>query len=253
MEAGLLQDGDEFRARPKLAQERLAARTAAAAASGGAADGALDRTAVQRFQQAADSALLSADGPNWYRGAALCSEVAEADVLMPLLQQFGVDAARRRPHADARPRAVTRFDGRVVKLDAGMNRAAYKGRAAALFLEPAGLSVRYAGEAAAVPLQPEGLFVAPNELDDATVLAAMRDGDVTVDRRRAAPNELDVSVSHGGKRIPAVFQVRNEAAARKEVAAYAARSPARPGRRARDGRCARCRDSVACCRHAPNG
>ena len=89
------------------------------------------------------------DGPNWYRGAALCNEVAESDVLLPLLQQFG--AARlvvgHTPTRDLR--AVTRFDGRVVKLDAGMNRAAYKGRAVALFIQPSGLSVRYAGEPAA--------------------------------------------------------------------------------------------------------
>lgn len=218
-QAGLLLPGDEFRARPKLAQERLAALNAAATASGGAADGALADT-VRRFQQAADSDLLAADGPNWYRGPALCGEVTEADVLLPLLQQFGVGrlVVGHTPTRDLR--AATRFDGRVVKLDAGMNRAAYKGRAAALFVQPSGLSVRYAGEPEATALQPEGLFVAPNELDDGAVLAAMREGVVTVDAPRG-PNEMAVSVSHGGKRIPAVFQVRNDAAARKEVAAFA--------------------------------
>jgi hypothetical protein len=218
-QARLLQPGDEFHARPQLARERLAAMTAAAAASGGTTDGAL-ADAVQRFQAADDEPLLSPDGPNWYRGAALCNEAAEADVLHPLLLQFG--AARlvvgHTPTRDLR--AVTRFDGRVVKLDAGMNRAAYKGRAVALYLPPAGpLSVRYAGEPDATPLQPEGLFVAPNELDDASVLAALSDGEVTVAGPRG-PNELNVSVSHAGKRIPAVFQVRTADAARKELAAY---------------------------------
>ncbi len=175
--------------------------------------------AVQRFEAAADSDLLSVDGPNWYRGAALCNEVAESDVLLPLLQQFGV-ARLVVGHTPTRDlRAVSRFDGRVVKLDAGMNRAAYKGRAVALFIQATGLSVRYAGEPAAVPIQPEGLFVAPNELDDASVLAAMRDGEVTVDSPRG-PNELNVSVSGGGKRIPAVFQVRSPGAIQREVAAY---------------------------------
>ncbi len=217
-QARLLQPGDEFRARPKLARERLATQTAAAATSGGTADGAL-ADAVQRFDAAADSDLLSADGPNWYRGAALCNEVAETDVLLPLLQQFGV-ARLVIGHTPTRDlRATSRFDGRVVKLDAGMNRAAYKGRAAALFIQPSGLSVRYAGEPAATPVKPEGLFVAPNELDDASVLAAMRDGNVTVESPRG-PNEMNVSVSHEGQRIPAVFQVRAHDAARKEVAAY---------------------------------
>lgn len=100
-----------------------------------------------------------------------------------------------------------------------MNHAVYKGRAVALFLQPSGLSVRYAGQSDATPPQPEGLFVAPNELDDASVLAALRDGEVIVTGPRG-PNELNVSVSQGGKHIPAVFQVRGEREARKEVAAY---------------------------------
>jgi hypothetical protein len=217
-QAGLLQQGDAFHARPQLARERLSVLTAAASASGGTADGALTG-AVQRFEAADDDALLSPDGPNWYRGAALCNEAAEADVLLPLLQQFGATrlVVGHTPTRDLR--AVTRFDGRVVKLDAGMNRAAYKGRAVALYLQPSGLSVRYAGEPDATPLQPEGLFVAPNELDDASVLAALSGGEVTVTGPRG-PNELNVSVNHAGKRIPAVFQVRNAAAARKEIAAY---------------------------------
>ncbi len=214
-QAKLLQAGDEYHARSQLAKDRLAAT---AAANGGTSDAALTDT-TQRFDAAASSALLSQDGPNWYRGAALCNEAAEADVLLPLLQQFG--AARlvvgHTPTRDSR--AATRFDGRVVKLDAGMNRAVYKGRAAELVFEPSGLSVRYAGEPDATPLKPEGLFVAPNELDDTSVLAALRDGEVTVTGPRG-PNELNVSVSQGGKHIPAVFQVRSERSVHKEVAAY---------------------------------
>ena len=214
-QAKLLQKGDEYYAQPQLAKDRLAA---AAAANGGRQDAALTDTTL-RFEIAANSALLSQDGPNWYRGAALCKEASEADVLLPLLQQFG--AARLVVgHTTTRDsRAATRFDGRVVKLDAGMNRAVYKGRAAALLLEPTGPSVRYAGQADATPLQPEGLFVAPNELDDASVLMVLRDGEVTVTGPRGS-NELNVSVSQGGRRIPAVFQVRTQDAARREVAAY---------------------------------
>lgn len=100
-----------------------------------------------------------------------------------------------------------------------MNRAVYRGHPAALFIEATGLSVRYAGEPKAVPLQAEGLFVAPNELDDASVLAALRDGEITVTGPRA-PNELNVSVSFAGKRIPAVFLVEDANAAKREVAAY---------------------------------
>jgi hypothetical protein len=213
-QAGLLQAGDAFNARPELAAERLAAR-----ASGGAATPADLEAAVKAFAQADDHPLLNPDGPNWYRGAALCREAAEADVLEPLLRQFGVTrlVVGHTPTRDRR--AVTRFDGRVVKLDAGMNRAAYKGRGAALAIEGTKLSVRYTGEPAAVPLEPEGLHVAPDAVPDAAVAAALGEGAVTVTGPRA-PGELEVMVEHAGRRIPAVFQQRNARDVRRELAAY---------------------------------
>jgi hypothetical protein len=209
-QAQLLQPEDDYDARPALARDRLAARSTA---PGELTD------AVQRFATAAVNPLLEESGPNWYRGPALCREAVEADVLGPLLQQFG--AARlvigHTPTRDSR--AVTRFDGRVVKLDAGMNAAVYKGRAVALLIAPSGLSVHYAGEAGNAPLQPEGLFVAPNEVDEASVLAALQEGAISVTGPNG-PNEMKVSVSHGGKRVPAVFQVRGTDAAQRELAAY---------------------------------
>jgi hypothetical protein len=136
-----------------------------------------------------------------------------------LLQQFGVARVVVGHTPTRNLRAVTRFDGRVVKLDAGMNHAVYKGRGAALFIEGPKLSVRYTGEPQAGTLEPEGLYVAPNALDDASVAAALKDGTVTVIGPRG-PGELDVTVEHQGRKIPAVFQQRNAAATRKELAAY---------------------------------
>ena len=233
-QGGLLQPGDEFHARPQLAKERFAAMSTAASAGGGATDGAWP-TRCSGSRQPTTTPCSPRTGPNWYRGAALCNEAAEADVLHPLLQQFSVSrlVVGHTPTRDLR--AVTRFDGRVVKLDAGMNRAAYKGRAVALFLQPSGLSVRYAGEPDATPLQPEGLFVAPNELDDASVLAALSDGEVTVAGPRG-PNELNVSLSHAGKQsscgIPGTHGRRCPQGSR----GLPARSPARPRHRAGHGR-----------------
>ncbi|HEX9207295.1 MAG TPA: metallophosphoesterase [Steroidobacteraceae bacterium] len=214
-QAGLVQGADAFRSRPALAAERLAAR---AAAAGGASPPDLAQ-AVARFTAADRSPLLGADGPNWYRGAALCNEAAEADVLDPLLAQFG--AARlvvgHTPTRDQR--VVTRFDGRVVKLDAGMNRAVYRGRAAALLLEGGKVAVRYAGEPAFAVPAAEGLYVAPNALDEATILAALRDGTVTVTAPRS-PGVLDVMIDHRGRRVPAVFIGKGDGASHKELAAY---------------------------------
>lgn len=209
-QAGLLQAADEYDARAGLAAMRLAARTAPDAALG---------DTVQRFRAAADNPLLAEDGPNWYRGQALCNEATETDVLLPLLQQFGATrlVIGHTPTRDSR--AVTRFGGRVVKLDTGMNRAAFRGRATALFVDASGLAVHYAGETGSVPLRPEGLYITPNEVDDDSVQAALREGEVAVTGPRG-PNELNVTVSYGGRRIPAVFLVRGTDAVRAEVAAW---------------------------------
>jgi hypothetical protein len=212
-QAGLLQAGDAFDARPRLAAERLAAR-----ATAGTPDPGLD-DAIKAFERADSAPLLNPEGPNWYRGAALCHEVAEADVLAPLLEQFRVArvVVGHTPTRDLR--AVTRFDGRVVKLDTGMNRAVYKGRGAALTIDGATLSVRYAGEPQPVALRPEGLYVAPNTVEDAWVTAALQSGTVNVTGPRA-PGELAVVVEHQGRTIPAVFQQRTAGDTRKEVAAF---------------------------------
>ncbi|MCE3284294.1 MAG: hypothetical protein K0R70_550 [Steroidobacteraceae bacterium] len=212
-QAGLLQPGDAFAARPELAKERLAARLA-----GGNAAPELE-AAVKGFAEADAHPLLNPDGPNWYRGAALCNEVAEGDVLAPLLEQFKVARVVVGHTPTRNLRAVTRFDGRVVKLDAGMNKAVYKGRGAALTIEGPKLSVRYTGESQLAAPASEGLYVAPNSVEDAVVAAALTAGTVSVTGPRG-PGELDVVIEHEGRRIPGVFQQRSAGDVRKEVAAF---------------------------------
>lgn len=209
--AGLVRAEDPFQDRPRLAAERFAAA--------GDKAGAGQQDLLRRFAAAAENPLLSEEGPNWYRGEAMCNEVSESDVLQPLLRQFGV-ARLVIGHTPTRNlRVVTRFDGKVVKLDTGMNRAVYRGRGSALFLTAAADQVRYVGEAATVAPEAEGLFVAPNQLDDAAVQAAMRDGEITV-TGAIGPDEMGVTVTHGSRRIPAVFQVRASEAVRREIAAF---------------------------------
>ena len=215
--AGLIQPGDAFDARPRLAAQRLAAR-AAPEGSGGTTDPLLAAT-VKDFERADAHPLLNPDGPNWYRGAALCNEAAETDVLAPLLSQFKVRRVVVGHTPTRNLRAATRFDGRVVKLDAGMNNAVYKGRGAALLIERDALSVRYTGEPQPTPLQAEARHVAPDTLPDADVQAALEAGTVSVTGPRG-PGEMDVVVEHRGGRIPAVFQQRSPAEARRELAAH---------------------------------
>ena len=213
--AGLVREGDAYVQRADMAAQRLAAQAAADTVQ----QAKLTATA-QRLRAADDNPMLGIDGPNWYRGAALCNECIEADVLLPILQ--GLNLQRLVVgHTPARNgRAVTRFDGRVVKLDAGMNRAAYKGHPAALVLEGGKPVVLYSdsdGAPAAIP--PEGLYVAPYDVDETTVTDVLSNGTITITGPRA-PGTMDAVIEKDGRRIPAVFVAANDAAASNEMAAY---------------------------------
>jgi hypothetical protein len=79
--------------------------------------------------------------------------------LKPLMDGLGVKRVVIGHTVARNMRVASRFDGTVVKLDTGMNRAVYKGHPAALVLEHGDMRVMYAegGTPAAVPREP--LFV----------------------------------------------------------------------------------------------
>ena len=215
LQAKLLGLEDDFPDRARLARSRLSAM--AGATPGAAASPQLSEV-VRRFENISRDPLLSEDGPNWYRGFALCQEVVEDDVLTPALRRLGATrlVVGHTPTRDSR--VVSRFDGRVIKIDTGMNRAAYRGVGSALVLLPTGLSVRYADRPEPEPVSAEGLFVAPSQLADGVVLQALGRNAVKVNGSRAA-DELDVAVGEGPA-IPAVFQSRDRNAVKRELAAY---------------------------------
>ena len=209
-QAGLLHAEDDYADRPRLAQERLKASTQIPPDIG---------EVLRRFQLAARHPLLEDDGPNWYRGLALCHEVTEADVLAPVLQQFNVARVVVGHTPTRSSRVVSRFDGRFIKLDTGMNPAAYRGLASALLMQSSGISVRYAGMPEPAQVVAEGLFVAPGQLEEAVVVEALSRGTLTAGASRGA-DERDVSATTGGAAVPAVFQTRARDSARRELAAW---------------------------------
>lgn len=216
LEAGdLVRPEDEFARRAELAQQRLTALPA----GDNSARMALAQV-VQQFVAADSNPWLERDGPNWYRGAALCNECSEADVLDPILQGLGAQRLVVGHTVARNARVASRFDGRVIKLDAGMNRAVYRGNAAALVLEDGGPGVLYAGESgppAAIPGQP--LYVGYQGLDDAQVALALAQGAVSLGEVRT-PGTVDALVEHQGWKIPAVFMGTTREAARRELAAH---------------------------------
>jgi hypothetical protein len=212
--AGLVQIEDKFDGRVEAARQRVAALPAGDPERPRLGD------AVNRLGDADESPLLGMDGPNWYRGAALCNEAAETDVLRPLMAQFAVKRVviGHTPAHDGR--AASRFDGAVIKLDTGMNTPVYGGHPAVLVLERGEARVLYAGEGgtpAAVPAEP--LYVASEDMADADVADLLARGTVTVVGPRA-PDLLDVTVEQDGKRTAAVFVAASGAATQRELAAY---------------------------------
>ncbi len=212
--AGLVLLEDRFDERASRAAERLAARSDATPA-----DRARDTEAVRRFTAADDNPMIGADGPNWYRGPALCNAAAEADVLDPLLAGLG---ARRLVigHTVTRDKRVaSRFGGNVIKLDTGMNAAVYRGRASALVIANGSMQVRYADAAPGLAgIEAEAIHLSSPTLDEVAVAQLLEHGQIKVTGPRA-PGTLDVVVSRDGQRVNAVFVATTRAAGDRELAA----------------------------------
>jgi hypothetical protein len=214
--AGLLQPEDSFGKRPDLVQARLDAMPQGDAKSALAG-------AVARFKAADDDPLLGSGGPwgpNWYRGTAFCNECAESDVLKPFLRQAG---AKRLVigHTTARNgTVVSRFDGAVVKLDAGMNQAVYHGHPAALITDAAGSKVAYVNPPvppAAVP--PEPLYISSQTISEPDVADILARGTIEV-VETCAPSVFRVRVTSDGRSVDAVFESATGDTVKRELAAY---------------------------------
>jgi hypothetical protein len=213
-EAGLLVFEDPYAKRAQNAQARLDAMPAGEAKSALAPK-------VARFVQADDDPMIGPNGPNWYRGGALCNECAEADVLRPFLQRTGVKRVVVGHTVARNGTAVSRFDGAFVKLDAGMNHAVYHGRPAALISDASGSRVAYANPTVApadIPAEP--LYLSSPLIDEDAVAAILRDGQVET-TEACGPGVLRVRVTRDGRSVDAVFEATSTEVADRELAAYA--------------------------------
>ena len=213
-EAGLLVFEDTYANRARNARARLDAMPA------GDAKLAL-APQVASFAEADDNPLIGSNGPNWYRGAALCNECAEADVLRPFLQRTGVKRVVVGHTVARNGTVVSRFDGAVVKLDAGMNKAVYHGRPAALITDASGTRVAYANPTLApANVPPEPLYLSSPSIDEETVAAILRDGQVETSET-CGPGVQRVRVTRDGSRVDAVFEAATTEVVDRELAAHA--------------------------------
>jgi hypothetical protein len=211
--AGLIAIEDAYAQRPDAASTRLQAMPPGATRDALAA-------AVERFRRADDDPLLGPTGPNWYRGAAFCNECAEADVLRPFLERAGVRRVVIGHTVARNGMVVSRFDGAVVKLDAGMNRAVYRGRPAALVSE--GVSSRVVYALPTVPpaeVPPEPLYLSSQSIEEAAVADILARGTIET-TLTCAPGVLETRVTLDGRSVNAIFEAAPPEAVKRELAAY---------------------------------
>ena len=88
--------------------------------------------------------VFSDDSPNWYRGTAVCHPYAESFNTERFLKRAG---ARQlvMGHTPTHGEAIERMDGLALRLDTGMLKSVYKGRASALVVESGKSHIHYLG------------------------------------------------------------------------------------------------------------
>lgn len=100
--------------------------------------------ALQKIFDAQEHFLFSGDSPNWYRGTALCHPYAESFNTERFLKRVG---ARQLVvgHTPTKGEVEVRMDGLAIRLDTGMLKSVYKGRASVLISQDGEDYVHYLG------------------------------------------------------------------------------------------------------------
>lgn len=168
------------------------------------------------------SKLHALEGPLWYRGNVICSELVESDKLAATLQ--AIEAKRVViGHTPTPGRSVLeRLDGRVIEIDTGMLNNYYGGKASVLIIDDEQVAV--VTEKDSQPLapvtHPREVGVRPaGTLSAADIERLLATGEVVASREDELGRKI-VTVSEGGRTIDAFFAKRARRGLYPEVAAY---------------------------------
>ncbi|MEH6635610.1 MAG: HipA family kinase [Halioglobus sp.] len=102
--------------------------------------------AVQQVFAAQEAFVFSDDSPNWYRGTAMCHPYAESFNTERFLKAVGAKQLVM-GHTPTKGNVQVRMDGLAIRLDTGMLKSVYKGRASALISQGDTAYVHYLGSA----------------------------------------------------------------------------------------------------------
>ena len=102
--------------------------------------------ALKQVFDAQEAFVFSDDSPNWYRGTAMCHPYAESYNTERFLKRVGAKQLVM-GHTPTRGNVHERMDGLAIRLDTGMLKSVYKGRASALVSQGGKDYVHYLGSA----------------------------------------------------------------------------------------------------------
>jgi hypothetical protein len=108
-----------------------------------------------RYLELLNSILFRPDGPLWYRGTAHNPEYDEAPIVDQALDALSADRLVIGHTVTSNNRVTSRFGGKVLRLDTGMNRQVYGGYSAALTFEDDAIQVVYPDEGLVAEPLPE--------------------------------------------------------------------------------------------------
>ncbi len=168
------------------------------------------------------SNIHALDGPLWYRGNVMCSELVEQDKLMTSLDAIGAHRVVI-GHTPTPGRVVLqRIDGRVIQIDTGMLNSYYGGKASVVMIEGDELFVVTELDSTPVNPRPHPREVGARPAGSLTasgIEQLLREGNVTATREDEHGRKI-VTVSDGSRSVDAFFAKRVGRANYPDAAAY---------------------------------
>ena len=165
--------------------------------------------AVQQVFEAQKAFVFSEDSPNWYRGTAMCHPYSESFNTERFLKRVGAKQLVM-GHTPTRGDVHVRMDGLAIRLDTGMLKSVYKGRASALVSQGGTDYVHYLGSTAKAMPVPEtrSLSQQLSGMDDATLEEFMRTAPIVKIEKldTGITNPKRVTQSRDGVSNDAVFK-----------------------------------------------
>ncbi len=180
------------------------------------------RNALHTISELNDSSVHGNKSPLWYRGTVGCSALIEGDRLGDALRAVGAERVVI-GHTPTQTRQVlSRHDGRVIEIDTGMLKLAYRGSGNALIIENGDLWVanEQTADLTRVVEHPRRVGFRPDNLSEANLEYLLVHGEILSPRSEKGGRKV-VEVRIEDTVISAVFNAdENSKGLNPELAAY---------------------------------